>query len=368
MSVKKNICIIVSTLGLGGAEKVAALQSDMLTELGHTVYVLSISSFDGEGYQFSGEIINLEEIKINRLAIFNPFYRLSFLRKFLREKRIDLVIDHRSRRQFLREMVLSKLIYSYKTIFMIHNIDMVCESNFVEPFVRSKFVFKQLHKNAVKLVCVSKAIEEKIGELHNFNNVMTLYNSFSGSNINQKGKELSISNYILFFGRLEEESKHLSFLINAYHNSILPAKNIKLVLLGDGPDKVLFKELVSKLKLEEDVVFVERRVNPFIIVKNAKFTVLTSNFEGFPMTIIESLACETPVVAVDCETGPREIVKNEINGLLVEKSLSNYIEALNSMVSNEELLLSCKNNCMKSIEHLSYQKIKKEWGDLVDSI
>jgi glycosyltransferase involved in cell wall biosynthesis len=45
--------------------------------------------------------------------------------------------------------------------------------------------------------------------------------------------------------------------------------------------------------------------NPFDIVQNARFTVLTSHYEGFPMSIVESLALGTPVVAVDCNSGPR---------------------------------------------------------------
>jgi glycosyltransferase involved in cell wall biosynthesis len=58
--------------------------------------------------------------------------------------------------------------------------------------------------------------------------------------------------------------------------------------------------------------------NPFDIVQNARFTVLTSHYEGFPMSIVESQALGTPVVAVDCNSGPREIVIDEYNGLLVE--------------------------------------------------
>jgi glycosyltransferase involved in cell wall biosynthesis len=53
-------------------------------------------------------------------------------------------------------------------------------------------------------------------------------------------------------------------------------------------------------------------------VQNARFTVLTSHYEGFPMSMVESLALGTPVVTVDCNSGPREIVIDEYNGLLVE--------------------------------------------------
>ncbi len=58
---------------------------------------------------------------------------------------------------------------------------------------------------------------------------------------------------------------------------------------------------------------------PFPFVKQALFTVLSSNYEGFPMSIIESLACGTPLVSVDCPSGPSEIIEHNVNGLLIEK-------------------------------------------------
>jgi glycosyltransferase involved in cell wall biosynthesis len=75
--------------------------------------------------------------------------------------------------------------------------------------------------------------------------------------------------------------------------------------------------------------------NPFDIVQNARFTVLTSHYEGFPMSIVESLALGTPVVAVDCNSGPREIVIDEYNGLLVENyNVKNLAAAFNRMIGS----------------------------------
>ena len=141
MSSKRNICIIVSTLGLGGAEKVAALQSKMLSELGHTIYVLSISEFEGQSFDFSGEVLVLENKGRSRISILNKFERLLFLRQFLKKKRIDVIIDHRSRQNVVRELFLKNFIYAHKTIFMIHSMGVIHTSNFSTPFVRSKFMF-----------------------------------------------------------------------------------------------------------------------------------------------------------------------------------------------------------------------------------
>lgn len=362
---KKNICIVVSTLGLGGAEKVAALQSKMFKELGHNVYILSISNFNYEAFDFHGEIGVLEEVGFDDFVVMRVIKRLFFLKKYSKERKLDLIIDHRSRMNLLREVLLSSFFYKVKTFFMIHSLDMIRDSIYEYPFVRSKFVFKKLYKRASFLVCVSKSIESKIRQIHKLNNLTTINNTFNEDEL-LEDEELNYGSYILFFGRFEELTKNLSFLIEAYSNSCLSSKGIKLLLLGEGPDKESYEKLISNFKLKDTVRFVDRKANPFSIVRAAKFTVLTSHYEGFPMSIVESLACGTPVVTVDCETGPREIIKDRYNGLLVEKSIVNFTEALNLMVLDTELYQSCKSNCLKSIEHLSYSAIKKEWEELIE--
>ena len=124
--------------------------------------------------------------------------------------------------------------------------------------------------------------------------------------------------YILFFGRLDDDVKNISLLLNAYSKSKLPNQNIKLKILGEGKDLEKLKKQCLELNIVSNVQFSPFNPNPSAIVKSALFTVLTSRYEGFPMSIIEALALGIPVISVDCKSGPNEIIINEFNGLLVE--------------------------------------------------
>ena len=84
------------------------------------------------------------------------------------------------------------------------------------------------------------------------------------------------------------------------------------------------------------------------------------------MAIIESLAVGTPVISVDCETGPKEIIQNNFNGLLVENNNENALaEAIKKMIEDEKLYQTCKNNAQKSVEHLSLTTIAQQWKQLL---
>jgi glycosyltransferase involved in cell wall biosynthesis len=85
------------------------------------------------------------------------------------------------------------------------------------------------------------------------------------------------------------------------------------------------------------------------------------------MSLIESLAAGTPVISVDCETGPNEIIQHGINGLLVENHKPEALaKAMNWFIADENLYQNCKNNAKQSVEHLSLNAIAQSWQSLLN--
>jgi len=91
----------------------------------------------------------------------------------------------------------------------------------------------------------------------------------------------------------------------------------RLVILGTGPERPALEALAAELGIAGDVAFVGFDHNPFRWMARARVLVQSSLAEGLPGTLIQSLACGTPVVATDCNHGPREVVADGVNGFLV---------------------------------------------------
>tara|TARA_B110000305_G_scaffold84650_1_gene95320 strand:- start:3086 stop:4189 length:1104 start_codon:yes stop_codon:yes gene_type:complete len=350
---KIKVCIVTISLSKGGAERSTALLSRMLSAENFDVFLVTLN--DVIDYRYSGELINLGKNKHKEDPITSRLYRFIEFRKRIKKENFDFIIDNRNRQFALKELFYLKYIYrGNKIIYVVRSFKLS------QYFPENKFVRKWMIKKSKGIVGVSKAIAQSINKQYHTDKAINIYNpkeDFSDNN-NIVFKE----NYILFLGRIEEAVKNLSLLLDSYKSSILIAHNIHLKILGDGPDKSWLKEKIILLGLSDFVELIPFTPNVYTYLNNAKFLALTSRYEGFPRVLLESLSTGTPVISVNCKSGPNEIIAHEVNGLLVENFNSKKLsEAFNRFVLEEDLYLHCKQNAKKSIDHLNADTIAKQW-------
>ncbi len=153
--------------------------------------------------------------------------------------------------------------------------------------------------------------------------------------------------YIVGVGRLVY-NKDFANLIRAFHLSNCRFTH-KLVVIGDGPDRADLENLVTDLGLEGCVLFLGYVPNPLPYLYFAKLFVLSSRFEGLPTVLIEALACGTPVVSTDCQSGPSEILESGKWGELCP-------------IEQPELLAILMDRALMSPERINTDEIKVRYS------
>jgi glycosyltransferase involved in cell wall biosynthesis len=174
-----------------------------------------------------------------------------------------------------------------------------------------------------------------------YKNVRTIYNPFDFDEIRKKANEkIDINFDYIISPNAFRVQKRYDVLLDAFK---LVKSNIKLLILAKEDKKL--QKMIDERGLSDKVIVLGFKKNPYPYIKNAKLTVLSSDREGLPTVLIESLILNTPVVSTNCPTGPSEILTDELSKWLVpvgdSKTLAQKInKALNNKIEIKEKYLN----------------------------
>ncbi|HFC00217.1 MAG TPA: glycosyltransferase, partial [Phaeodactylibacter sp.] len=162
-------------------------------------------------------------------------------------------------------------------------------------------------KNAKKTLHTTFGVSE--------NKIETIYNFFDINQIKERAKKPLSESHQDFFteqtivavGRLVKLKGH-HHLIKVFADVAVKAPLARLVIVGTGVEQNALIQLTERLGISKKVLFAGFQENPFKYVAKAKILAFSSDFEGFGNVIVEALASGTPVISVDIDNGPREIL------------------------------------------------------------
>lgn len=180
--------------------------------------------------------------------------------------------------------------------------------------------------------------------------------------------KLNCRKVLLAVGRLGEE-KRFGRLLSTFADLATRHPDWGLVILGKGALMNALLEQVTSLGIEERVALPGAVGNVGDWFNAADLYVLTSRFEGFPNTLVEALAHGLPSVAVDCQTGPREIMRHGIDGLLVPQDRpAELYTALDCLMSDQSLRDSFSKRAVEVRERYAVERIAGQWEELFQNL
>jgi glycosyltransferase involved in cell wall biosynthesis len=311
----KHIGLMISALNSGGAERVVAHLSHILSEL-YDVHVILFEDTYME-YECGGTVHSLDvpaaggsvftKIKLLRM-------RIQRLKALIKREKLDCVISFLDSPSFVN---LFTRVSRCRKIISIRNYSGL-ENRQSNLGRLTDFAMKQLYRRADHVVTVSRLIQQDFCSHYGIPNhkISTIYNPYNFAQIDEKAREPLSAEETAFYdghfvvanvGRVMYQ-KGIWHLLKAFSLAHKENAGMRLVLVGEDLTDGKLEKLIWDLGLGTAVLRTGRSRNPYKYLKNADMYVLSSLFEGFPNAMVEAMACGCPVVAADCKSGPREIL------------------------------------------------------------
>ena len=313
---QRNVLMVIDSLRMGGAERIALTLTELLLKEKISVDIITV--YNNVEYRLPQEV-NVYSINYKKRYFQNTIYRHQLQKQI---KALELKNGSPYNLVLVHLLKASRLMQYYKhqhLYFVIHN---AMSSEMLNGLSASKrkHKLKRMQKkyNGKNLITVSQGVaDDLLHQMHiKANSIQLIYNPVNIQNIQTLGSCENEADqylpYIIHIGRFEAQKRH-DILIDAYVNSTIDAK---LLLVGNGSLKKTMEEKVKQLSLEDKVIFVGQHENPYPVLKKASVLILSSDFEGLSMVILEAIALGVPVVSRDCPSGPREILEGRLDNAL----------------------------------------------------
>lgn len=316
----RQIAIFLPTLCVGGAERVSIYLANAFVSRGLDVEMVLM--------QAEGELLPLLDPRVRVIDLGAPRMRnlARPLACYLRERRPAAVLANMWPLTIMGVAVARAVWAKARVVVVEHN-------NWSAQSKQDGVMLRQFRKLSMRLllpcasarVGVSKGVAQDLEDYAGLagGSVQCVYNPVTGSprkrvpipsspQIDQwrTGKQL------LSVGVLQSQ-KRFDWLLMAFSQVAAADPEARLLILGDGPERASLESLVSRLGLQDRVFLPGFVDNPAPYYAEADLFVLSSEYEGLSLVLVEALEQGTPVVSMDCPSGPREVLEDGRYGALV---------------------------------------------------
>jgi glycosyltransferase involved in cell wall biosynthesis len=350
-------------------------------------------------YPLGGELISLEVYPGRTWVskIFAFWRRVRRLKQIKSKRHIDVSISFLEGADYVN--ILSR--YRDKVVISIRG-SKYSDQMIKGPigFLRKNVLMPLLYKRAGGIVCVSEGIRREIlGMGISPGNVKTIYNFYEANytrgstSFPTKYSLFDGAEYILSVGRLHPQ-KNFNASIDIFAGVLSTNSNLKLLLVGDGPEMATLVQHARNLRLRVfepemdinptyDVYFLGYQ-EPFCFLRRAKLFLLTSAWEGFPNVLLEAMDCEVPIIAADCNFGPREMLLTTADkispltypvigtaGVLMpvpasQDAIRHWIRVTNGMLDDLELRKKLVTGGSTRLGSFNRSRIISEWINVIN--
>ena len=351
----QNILFLTRTMALGGTENVILQLCEILKPQVNKIIVCSAGGVNEEKLSDMG----IDHVKIEDMENKNPFVimkNLRIIKGIIKKEKITIIHSHHR-----MAAMYANLVFNSKIIKL---------ANAHNTF-KDKIFFTKLAYNKTNIIAVGEMVKKNLMDVFNIdkNRIVVIHNAIKPFNkkivIEDSLKKYKDEGYSIIgnIGRLSEQ-KGMEYFIDAASLLKKEIMKLKFIVVGSGEDEEKLKNKVKELDLEKDFNFLGYRKDIQNLMSQMDLIVLSSLWEGLPLTPIEAFSVGKTIVATAVDGTP-EIVIDRKSGLLVEPRNSKQIAiAIKELIEDKKQRSILEKNAKKTFtEEFSFSKLSKEYLD-----
>lgn len=169
-------------------------------------------------------------------------------------------------------------------------------------------------------------------------------------------------------GRLSEQ-KGFDILINAWNEVHKKHSDWKLSIYGNGNDKNVLINYIKQYQLDNIIEIKEPTSDIYKQYLDNSIYIMSSRYEGFGLVLIEAMSCGVPCISFDCPYGPREIIKDNVDGILVKKIDSHALaDKICYLIENDKIRISMGKKSKEDVVRYLPKNIMPLWEKLFSDL
>lgn len=377
----KNILFLVGKYpGFGGVETVTTVLANEFVRRGNNVVIVSFEITDPRSIQGSLS----SQVKLQHLSYpVSKKENIKILREYICNNNTDIIINQWAIPYYVTRLINKARNGTKARLISVHHNQP--DTNFRIEQARINLqqttgLFKLF--NRIKLEIINKvsslSLRYVVGKNDrfivlspSFVPILSNFIKMNLSNVRAIGNPLTITpqqvekkkKEIIVVGRIEFNQKRLLRVLDIWKKLSIEFKDWSLIFVGDGPDRGNLESAIKDMRLER--IRLTGFVNPIPYYKDASIILMTSEYEGFGLVILEAMAHRVVPVVLDSYAALKDLVPDGYGIRLpypfdVDKS----VEIIRQLMQNPMKLQSMSNEAVKSPANFSIEKIADEWENL----
>ena len=318
---KKKILIAAGSLSGGGAERVASVWAGQLAEKGYDVSIFIYSHKDDE-YPISPKVkLYSCANTANEYVAKSLFARYKEIRQIIKSIKPDYIIP---------------FLFSIQSWMFITSVGLRIkrvETLRINPWASYdnlptiKRLFQRICYNTSYRIILQASDQKPWFSKHNQNKCVLIPNPISDIYKDSFREEIStqVVNFIAA-GRIDPQ-KNYPMMIDAFANAVKQYPNIRLQIFGKGDTDYtqMLQNKINSLEMQNNIFLMGRSATIHEDYKKNDVFLMSSDYEGLPNALMEAMASRLICISTDCKTGPRDLIKEGVNGYMVPVGDSNAL-------------------------------------------